>query len=276
MENKMLTPNNLKEHLTATLNGRASDFAKADFWHYTSLENAKLILDGDTPGFLASSLALMNDLDERQMHENEKKRVFSLCFCNTKMEKIPMWYMYSDLDGEGVALGFTPGKMRDFINSIERVYPFAKGKVNKKKPLRKGVDFEIQAGWIAYYSPTTRKNVRFKGEWYDGVPDDFEIDNYFIKSYPWYYEDEFRIVIMFKNECNFDQIYIELNEKTPVKLMIGPGFNNDKSEKSAILEELKKSKKISGLYNSKLKVNMKLAKRHLNSFITYIVKKCKE
>ena len=36
-------------------------------------------------------------------------------------------------------------------------------------------------------------------------------------------------------------VTLELNEKTPVKLMIGPGFNNDKSEKSSILDELKKS-----------------------------------
>ena len=119
----------LRNHiLAANSNVSAAEFAKANFWHYTSLSNAEKIIAGTSPGFVISSFEQMNDLDEAELHKDELGKLFSLCFCNTDKEKIPMWYMYSDLEGKGVALGLTPARMLKFIHSISEVFPFVDGK----------------------------------------------------------------------------------------------------------------------------------------------------
>jgi len=225
------TVEELRGYIFANLSGKAGDFASADFWHYTKLENARKILVGETPGFIVRSLEKMNDRDESNLYGEKSKSLYALCFCNSDKENIPMWYMYGGIDGKGVALGITPKRMMDFISSIDTVYGVCGKKVRKKAEFKRGVDFEIQAGWVVYRNQREPSNYRIKGKWFDKVDNSFTVDNYFIKLYPWEYEKEFRILLNFNHPIGYNRIYIPLGD-LKVKVMLAPEFSKSENDKT--------------------------------------------
>lgn len=131
------------------------DLGKMNFWHYTSFERAQQILKGGS--FWVSKFSTMNDLAETNMHANADS-VYCLCFCNANSESIPMWYMYSGIDGQGVALGLKSTIMLDFINAIidngvegiikETSDSCKSAPENTETHLEYGKDFDIKCGWI--------------------------------------------------------------------------------------------------------------------------------
>lgn len=246
----------LRKAITAKTDKTVKEFARADFWHYTSIDKAEKIVYGDTPGFFASRLDRMNDIDEAELHNDEKERLFVLSFCNTGKEKIPMWYMYSGLEGKGVGLGMTPGRMKKFINTINVVNPVNGTALSKK--FVKGVDFDIYAGWVVYRNPKEPNNYHFKSDWHDNIDPNFEKENYFIKLYPWYYEDEFRIVFKFKEPIEYKSIYIPTPTNLKFKAIYGPGFGGNKKAPDTLLD---KSKLLKSSF-SDLKIRMNLRERH--------------
>lgn len=248
----------LKEAMMPNLTESSKSFAKADFWHYTSVENAKKIAYGEISGFYVSSIETMNDIDEAELHKDDADRVFSLCFCNTKKEKIPMWYMYSGLEGKGVSLGITPKRMQRLISSISTVFPIKNGEILNREKFVNGRDFEVRAGWIAYKNPTEPGHYHFKNVWYDHIEKEFEVDNYFIKLYPWYYEDEFRIVFKFKSPIKYSKVFLPIGD-LKFKMIAGPGFYN-KAHKIFELPEIEKERFIS-IKSSGLKINMNLSEK---------------
>ena len=204
-----------------------------------------------------------------------------------------MWYMYSDLEGKGVALGLTPARMLKFIHSISEVFPFVDGKPLWDKPLVKDVDFEMQVGWVAYQNPREPYNFHLKGKWYDNVSPiaDFMKDNYFIKLYPWYYEDEFRILIKLKEETKYQRLFCKIPD-VKFKLLCGPGMTDVENEDLQILTSLLDNKRIlkcsdlstlkdcaecpksksKACQKSCLKINMNLIHRNMGAILHYIEK----
>ncbi len=101
------------------LDGNAKDFSQTKFWYYTKVDTVSKILESRS--FHVSNLARMNDKAEALLHDSDKEKVHALCFCNSRSEKIPMWYLYAGLSGKGAAIGITPSpdiKMR--IKNAER------------------------------------------------------------------------------------------------------------------------------------------------------------
>lgn len=267
-----------EEHITAsafraknsnTLPTRADDFSKYSFWQYTRLKTVDLILS--TESFRVSNLNGMNDLDEAKQHETERERVFSLCFCNSNTEKIPLWYLYSGLDGKGATVGFTPARMMKWLNSIKTVYGVKDGQEKKEGDiLSVGSDVEMQYGWVYYQKPQEPQKVKYRNKWFE-VDDlaEFQKDNYFIKYYPWEYEREFRIVFINKSQNDYDALFVDV----PKELM--------KDSKVRLAPELKQSKfeKITGLscvgvthtpLYSGLAIRMNLFKRNIASLYDYL------
>lgn len=244
---------------------KAKEFSGYTFWYYTRLDIANLILGNKC--IYVSNLCTMNDVDEANLHEKDKKFVHCLCLCNSDTEKIPMWYLYSGISGQGVALGFTPSVMLNFIKSIDRVKT-----IDGKNVLRKGEDFDIDYGWIFYRKKEANSQVMYKRKWYSlEDPENFEKNNFFIKSYPWEYEKEFRVVIRNLTKIPYDQLAVDI---TPIydkiKLKLAPELSNENFEKmlvqlSGISNFLSKKPE-----NSKLSINMDLCKRNFEGFIDYI------
>lgn len=206
----------------------------------------------------------MNDLNEAQLHSDVKSEVYALCFCNTRSEKIPMWYLYGGICGNGMRIGLTPSTMLSFIRSIDKVYPIDSNNVVSNEPFLIGQDFSIDYGWIYY-----RKNdgsIKFKGKWYS-VKDnkDFSTGNYFVKDYPWEYEKEFRIV--FKNNSGnyIDRIAVDIPEKIMNKFKLSCAPEVEK-EDVILLDGVKQylSRKIE---HSSLSIKMDLVSKNISDII---------
>jgi len=182
---------------------------KARCWHYTSAETMSCILKNSC--FFVRSISAMNDFQERERHP-DGDRVHILCFCNTKEEQIAMWYLYSGMLGNGMAMGISPKSMHRFISSIATVYPVkTDNTVDKERPLTVGIDgdFEFRCGWVYY--ETARTKFKHHGKEYQinkGECEIFAKDNYFIKEKCWEYEREFRFVFINKTAQIYDRIAV--------------------------------------------------------------------
>ena len=259
-ELRRMNPNALPE--------RAASFGKKSFWYYTRLSTADKILNSKR--FRVSNLGDMNDLDEVRLHEIDKERVFALCFCNSDSEKIPMWYLYSGIAGNGAALGLTPLKLLKMIASLKMLNGL--DKEDREMPLNVGVDVELRFGWVYYCKKDSPGQVLYRNRWYR-VDDatQFEEGNYFLKAYPWEYEREFRIVLINHSATPLKAIYIPIPEEvcTAVKLRLAPELNAEKYAKLSGLEYIGKDPRCKPQY-SKLSINMNLFHRNRNSLPDYL------
>ena len=90
------------------------------FCHYTSLDNARKIVNSGT--IRLSKFSQMNDITESKKHSGQEKQIFSTCFCHSSARSIPMFYLYSGIDGKGCRLEFTAAKIREILKVAE-IYP---------------------------------------------------------------------------------------------------------------------------------------------------------
>lgn len=267
MDNIIISSNDLITQNRCSPLVKAKDFSSVNFWYYTRLSTANKILENKY--VYISNLSEMNDLDEAKLHNNTSKFVHCFCFCNSNSEKIPMWYLYSGISGMGASLGFTPATMIKLINSIETVST-PDGAVT----LHKGKDFDLDFGWIFYRKVDQKDRVFYRNKWYSlKDPINFESNNYFIKSYPWEYEREFRIVIQNKTDTPYDRFVINLAPVyEQIKLKLAPEITEETFIKlQPQLHGINKflSKKPLPLH-SNLLINMNLFKRNFKGFLEYI------
>ena len=244
---------------------RAKDFSNYTFWYYTSIDTAEKILASKQ--IYISNLSMMNDMVEASLHEKDKDSVHCLCLCNSNTEKIPMWYLYSGIAGNGVALGFTPFKMKKLIKSIEKI-----STVDGKSVLHKDEDFDLHYGWIYYRKAEKPKEIMYKRKWYAlEDPQEFDKENYFIKSYPWEYEKEFRIVIRNKTEEKQERFALDISSVIDdIKIKLAPELNKKEFEKrlpnlNGFMQYLSEK-----FLHSTLSINMQLFNRNFESFVGYL------
>lgn len=168
------------------------------FYHYTTLQAAKNILSEDDKNYIwVSPISRMNDLHERELHARTGKNVFCLCLCNSEIDNIPMWYLYSGISGQGVRIGITAKRMHSLLQNIKSIYAVENNQIGRKLEL--GVDFDLEYGWIYYRNAD--KLVKYRNQYYtlaDSLAE-FERDNYLVKDMEWNYEKEFRIIFHIKD-----------------------------------------------------------------------------
>ncbi len=257
------------------------NISKADsFCYYTTEMTFKCICSRDNCKdahfFWVSNLNSMNDKDEAQLHSSDNEKVFALCFCNTKREGIPMWYMYSGTRGKGKRIRFTAKTMQKFISSINIVYPVIKNidkklEVDTTQELILGKDFEIEFDWV-YYVDTkkgennttefSKNDVFYRNKKY-AITDEYVDfgESYFVKKYPWNYEHEFRIVFIFKKETvEFVKIAVETNENIWTSLFYMSGPESDSPSQAGCINQNKDNIKCEG--KSSLSIKMELSDRH--------------
>lgn len=243
-------------------NSTAKQFANYNFWHYSALRNIDLILRNQY--FLVNNLNNMNDKNELALHSEDCNNIHILSFCNSNTEKIPMWYLYSGISGDGAAIGLTPKTMLDFISSIDVIEVESNG-----RKLYKDNDFTIDYGWVFYRKGTTQ--INYKNKWYSlQNPDEFKKGNAFIKDYPWEYEKEFRIVIKTREQCGKLKIHIKDLLLQKIKIKLAPE-----------LKEIRFKNLIPELYGfhnllskqtlySNLGIEMDLVKNNIGSLLDYL------
>ena len=264
--NEVITSNELLNKNCIVLPEKAKDFSNNSFWYYTCIDTADKILANKC--IYVSNLVGMNDLDEAQLHEKDKEFVHCWCFCNSNTEKIPMWYLYSGITGQGVSLGFTPSVMLELIKSIHTVTT-----PDKKTILYKdNNDFDLDYGWIFYQKKENPSSIMFKRKWYSlKDPQNFEKNNFFIKSYPWEYEKEFRIVIHNKTGKPYDKLVIDIDSiYSKIKLKLAPELSNQ-----TFNNMLPNLPGFASFFSniplqSNLSINMNLCERNFEGFVDFL------
>lgn len=260
------------------MKSRAKDINQ-NFYHYTTVENVNKILKGDEKGnnyFYVRSIARMNDKNESAWHKFNGNRIHSFCTCSTNHEKIPLWYLYSGIGGSGARLGFSPGKMLNFLNGINTVYPVIEDKVDYSHPLNIFDDFELLCGWV-YYLMNGNNRILYKNNFYTVEKMDLKTiqKNLFIKNYPWEYEREFRVVIKNKTNEIYEKIAIPLSKEIikTLEIMSAPEYVFSEKEKEQYISVGIKPEKIK---KSKLNISMDLFYNNRKDFIKQIDKWCDE
>lgn len=263
MSDILISSRDLKDKNKNPLPKKASEFSNYTFWYYTSASTANLILDNAT--IHLSNIAKMNDNDEKELHKEDGSFVHCLCLCNSNTEKIPMWYLYAGIAGDGVAIGLSPSVLIQLIRSIKKL------KTEDGLELFIDQDFDIEYGWIFYRKPEGKSQVFYKRKWYSlKDPDEFSSENYFIKAYSWEYEKEFRIVIHNKTGKSYPKLILDISPiYKKLKLKLGPEKSQDKKDLLLQNQGFKKYL-ISKLECSNLGINMNLCDRNFDSFLNYI------
>lgn len=264
MKDRTITFEEAKKLNTVNLKGLAKDFSKQSFWHYTKAQNLPKIFSTEEKGYtlLCNSLTHMNDLTERS--RANAQNVFVSCFCNTESEKIPMWYLYGSLTGNGAAIGFTPSKMLEFLNSINYVYgtrTIDNTTTSEKIPIN---TLDIKYGWI-YYAKYEHDKTKFyyKQKFYEITDFDKDCNNfYFLKEYAWNYEKEFRIVIIDKENRNFNNILLPIPQNLAKQLKLKVGTTFSYQSYKLPMEESK-------IQRSTLKIEMDLLERFKDEILDY-------
>lgn len=249
------------------------------FYHYTTIDSANNILFGDERGnhfFFMSNLINMNDLNESKLHDENGNRLHCFCSCCTDSEKIPLWYLYSGICGNGVRLGFTAGKMINFLNSINVIYPVKNNKTIYTKPLKINEDFDMSCGWI-FYLDNDKCKVIYKNTSYivESMNEEILKNNFFVKNYPWKYEHEFRIIIKNKTDELFEKVALPIPSDlvSELEIMFAPECILAKEEAKRYVSKGIKHEKIK---KSKLSINMDLLNRNRNDILNRMDAWCGE
>lgn len=181
------------------------------FYHYTTLQNVDSILK--EKAFRLTRLAVTaNDTIEKKRYEAYGDNVFSLCFSTGTSESLPLWYLYSGIDGKGARIGLKKKSFLDLcradlsLAATETVYPYRIiGSPVKLSP----DDYDFIARDILYLGQDPAKPKYYRAKYNGQVINDLseathhEIDQQypFIKSLIWFYEKETRIQVVVKNKA---------------------------------------------------------------------------
>lgn len=250
---------------------KSDDLGSSNFCHYTSANAANLIFKSGY--FYASNMINSNDLNEQKLVNGNGKSIYTICFCNSDTEKIPLWYLYAGMFGNGVRLRLTKSKMKNFINGIKCIYPVDNGKVQDKIPLYRDKDFTLKFGQICYKKRDGSCIIKIKGKRYKLSHRIEDIsEKYFIKDYEWEYEKEFRLVFITKEHYEKIAVPITISD---FSVMFAPEIDDCKKNYWIEQEGFKKWQ-IEQLKLSELKINMNLLPKNYKSFLKYIEKNMTE
>lgn len=239
------------------------------FCHYTSVKTLNSILNGNKLFF--SNAMNFNDKNEVKLYQGKGEDVFVFCFCNSKTEKIPMWYLYAGITGQGARFRFTTSKLRDFINSIKTIFPVSNFVVQTENKLSVNQDFVVKSGWVYYKKD--KQTIKYNNIFYWLVkdPEEFYKENFVIKDYEWEYEKEFRIIILLKDGVRkslgftFDRVAVDFHVED-IKISLAPESGHIDFSKG--YEGFQKYF-ASSIEPSKLNICMDLLQRNIESFINF-------
>ncbi len=205
------------------------------FCHYTTLENARSILSGEC--FFLSPFEKMNDGLEVEWHKDDKESAYVLSFCNSESLNIPMFYLYGGIDGKGCRIQFTDTKINEIVDNCRISY------VNKQHKLLKTAvsssSYEIHFDWVYYVTSDGWVEHRTEGKLpykdFKEAMDELkkESKHFFIKNKVWNYENEFRIIVVFKEKIRYDNIAIRFNVKEKdrgISMFLGPEMDSVETE----------------------------------------------
>lgn len=195
--------------LETYLDGREYDHG--GYFHYTKLEIADSILRNRE--FWLSNVSGFNDtVDSRQFGKGEQP-YFSLCFSTGLSENLPLWYLYSGIDGHGARLQVSKTWVRSLIQHgtfylcrtekdkvLERIMPLKHNGSTKSMELTfrdviyaqpRGNSYALKYNTMTNYKIPTHEFEKYMAKHIG-----------FCKSLIWYYEKETRLLVHLIGEAD--------------------------------------------------------------------------
>lgn len=202
---KLTSADDLENYIKYAKESKGNDGQRAyrhgGFFHYTSLDSINKILSGKS--FLMYHPGQSNDPCEKAISEKERK--FVLSFSTGIHENIPLWYLYGGINGKGGRLSFTKAQICNMVQNARYSLIEVKGREQvdgtKEIPLSDS-DFSRTLQDVVYYERrgncVTLKYSTMTNN--GGIPyQEFEKfleqNREFVKSLPWFYEKETRLLV---------------------------------------------------------------------------------
>ena len=232
------------------------------FYHYTTKEAIKSIVD---------SLALRFSLAKELNDSNDKSNNYILSFTTSSVENIPMWYLYTGVNANGVRINITKTGINKILN--QNLY-YIEG--NEKKFIER-TNYKISFHPIVYYEDFKTKDKGYAG--YNRIKFNHNVfytteneiskmrkNPTFLKKMEWSYEKETRMCIEVLDnslrEKIGDFLYVDLKGIiSHFSITLGPNFS-DKDNKD-IEDKLRKTFNGKSLEHSTLTdvINFDICKR---------------
>lgn len=219
LENYIKNRNASKSETTVYKNVRA--YAHSGFYHYTKMGNLEKILENNS--FLLTRVGESNDPMEKKLNENVYS--YHFCFSTGENENLPLWYLYSGVEGKGARISLTKSKVYKLISQgTYTLVEYDDGIVKNgfQLSLNEEIDFDLRFQDVVYvkekdefvdlkYNTMTNYN-KIKTENFATFKNN---NSAFIKSLIWYYEKETRLVATLKPQIVEK---LDKNKKYAIKL----------------------------------------------------------
>ncbi len=242
------------------------------YFHYTDIGSLNKILESKS--LKMSKLwykEKANDYIEQEWYSKNGKNLFSFCLCTGTSESLPLWYLYSGVDGQGARIEFSKKAIIKLIKN-SKVYI----RINDKKNILEKSKYEIYAYDILYlgkdatkdayrikYNDKIRNNISKKE--YDTIQSTYKKCP---KGLIWFYEKETRLEIkitdeeILKNE-NYD-IFLDISEIIDlISVRLGPQADEQKRDdiinepKNIHIKKFIHTKLQLSDYKGEIKINIK-------------------
>ena len=178
-----------------------------NFYHYTSLSNVNNILKSKEL-WLNSLAESANDNEEKDRYAEIGRNVFSVCFSTGTSESLPLWYLYSGIDGKGARIELKKSAFKKLIGnelkiSLLEIEDGPDGRVRKGPTLTEN-DYKFLCHDILYIGKDSQKpdkyRIKYNNNTMNGVTSSCaekikEEYERFYKGLIWFYEKETRIQV---------------------------------------------------------------------------------
>lgn len=175
------------------------------YCHYTRLSALDSILQSKT--IRLGCVTEFNDVVDKQQFGSIEEQIlyYSLCFSTGKNENLPLWYLYSSMDGQGARIRMSKSTIAKLLENAQ--YALLKVDSSSKKVVKrielKPTDIDVKFEDVLYYrvhEGTNKVDLKYNTMTNYSIPmDEFKIYQQvhtgFLKGLIWYYEKETRLLI---------------------------------------------------------------------------------
>ena len=235
-----------------------------NYYHYTSIDTLNNILSGGNLWLTSFGKENSNDIIEREWYKENGKYLFSVCFSTGTSESLPLWYLYSGIDGKGARIRLKKKTMTNFYNKLSSndvpLFLAAMSK-NKKEidpstkiPLNQG-QYEIKLQDILYVGKDSEKTDTYRIKYNGNTCNNINLSEYntilneypaFLKGLIWFYEKETRLQIEITDTAlqraltDTNKTYVVLLDINSIlqeiSITLAPEFS-DETEKQKLCEK---------------------------------------
>ena len=182
------------------------EYQHSKYFHYTDLNAVDGILENK--GFWLSNVSRFNDTMDTEQFGAGPQPFFSLCFSTGIHENLPLWYLYSGVDGRGARIQLTSVGIRDLIQngsfSLCRIN--VEHKAEQIMPLKHGETMDLSFRDVIYAQPPDKEGtyaLKYNTMTnYQLTAEEFEAYRSkhmgFCKGLIWFYEKETRLLVRLK------------------------------------------------------------------------------